>query len=105
MPKNLTKVDGKRVRDVLNILHGQGADCENALDGINGDACCNERQAKLLAVTISNLGNSDIDRAHELRNIIILANTFRLECRDCLNAKCPKRDPNYPVRDIHRRSK
>ena len=40
------------------------------------------------------------EKQSEVRQLVTLINSFRLECNNCLNNECQFRDPECPVREV-----
>ena len=38
-----------------------------------------------------------------IHQLLLIINSFRLSCHDCLNSKCHYRDPDYPIEEVQKR--
>lgn len=76
---------------------------------INEDTCATEKQIGELLQTLEGLADKSafktaFDEVHPgLEPIAMLINGFRLDCTNCLNATCVRRDPAHPVAEVLKR--
>jgi len=60
----------------------------------NANACLKEDQQQGLADEIKDLADKGAENDFRiLQNLLTLINTSRIECADCINKTCVKRDP------------
>jgi len=71
---------------------------------VNPNACGTARQLESFSNTADPLVcYDDVDKQVNSVPLATLANTFRLECGDCLNETCSMRDPEYPADEVKKR--
>jgi hypothetical protein len=105
---NVSTDDEEEVSAATKSINNQ-FDCPTTLGLINQNACATNQQIGYLFEALGNYEDKKegisktINNALESLPFAQLANSFRLDCSDCLNGKCKRRDPQCPVSEVEKR--
>ena len=120
MPKLIKPSHGERAQDVIQGFYGfedkpPVAEPLHLIGLVGKRVCCEQSQAGNIRVGIDKFrllkrmtdenGDPTREFIEAQQTLAAAINTFRLDCGDCLNDKCPHRDPDFPVEEVQKRAK
>ena len=105
-----TESEVKTIDDIKSDIEGM-LDSSPLYAMINEDACGTVRQLVGIFESIMRIIDKsdgqekpyDQEDIHDQIALVPVINSFRLDCANCLNADCKRRDPSHPFEEVEKR--